>query len=292
MSDKIQLSAASFTIRPVGSFDEFVDHSRALLDKAPGSDIVLLPELFTLELFTVQEGWENEPVSALPRVAEYTQDYLDLFAEEARQRNQFIAAGSHLEKRGDEYLNIAHLFGPDGEHFEHAKTHIFPAEADWKTSEGTKMEVFDLPFAKIGFNICYEAEIPECSAALTEQGAEIILCPSFTFTEAGHWRVRHGAASRAIENQVFVMHSSTGGTARGPLPSGWTQNSVLSPADAPWDPRGIVAQAPTANSEDVTTGIVNLKALHHNREVGAATTYKDRRRRADLYRSWPSHLNN
>ena len=66
------------------------------------------------------------------------------------------------------------------------------------------MEVIELPFAKVGFNICYEAEIPECAATLTEQRAESILCPSFTFTEFGFWRVRHCAAARAIENQRFA----------------------------------------------------------------------------------------
>ena len=40
------------------------------------------------------------------------------------------------------------------------------------------------PSPKVGFNVCYEAEIPECAASLAEQGAEIILCPSLTFTEA------------------------------------------------------------------------------------------------------------
>lgn len=95
-----------------------------------------------------------------------------------RRRGQYILGGSHLLQVGDRFENIAHLFGPDGSIFKHAKTHIFPAEANWSTSEGDKMEICQLPFAKIGVNICYEAEIPECSASLTEQGAEIILCPS------------------------------------------------------------------------------------------------------------------
>ena len=38
------------------------------------------------------------------------------------------------------------------------------------------------------------------------------------------------------------------------------------------------------------TGKVNLDLLHENRESGAAPTFRDRRRQAGLYRSWPSHL--
>jgi predicted amidohydrolase len=281
----VKIGAANFCIKPVRSFDEFADHTRALLDRMTGNDLVLFPELFTLELFTIEKGWEEEPVSALPRVDQYTDEYRSLFAEEARKRNQFIVAGTHLEARRGGYYNVAYLFGPDGERYEHEKTHIFPAEADWATVEGDRMESFDLPFARVGFNVCYEAEIPECASSLAEQGAEIILCPSYTFTEFGFWRVRHCAQARAIENQVYFVHCSTGGNGAGPIPPGWTSSSILSPADKPWTPSGVVAEAGT-NVEDVVSGVVDLAALRQNREDGAATTYKDRRRRRGLYNDW------
>lgn len=289
MSHSVTLSAASFAIRPVGSFDEFADHSRSLLDHAAGSDLVLFPELFTLELFTIADSWQTDPVSALTRVDEYTSDYRELFSDEARKRNQFISAGTHLEKRENGYYNIAYIFGPDGERYEHRKTHIFPAESGWSTQEGDDMRSIELPFATVGFNICYETEIPECASSLTEQGAEIILCPSYTFTEYGYWRVRHTAQARAIENQVYFVHCATGGSPGGPIPNGWTQSTILSPCDLPWNPDGIVAQATEANTENVITATVDLDILRRNRIDGAATTYKDRRRRADTYRNWPSH---
>lgn len=286
---QVRISAAGFVMRPVGSFDEFAGHCRSLLDQAEGSDLVVFPELFTLELFTVERGWRDDPVEALPRIAGFTADYRAFFADEARRRNQFIAAGTHLV-RGDAGLhNVAHLFGPDGERFEHAKTHMFPAEAAWGTQEGDAMAAIDLPFATVGFTICYEAEIPECAASLAEQGAEIILCPSHTFGEPGFWRVRHCAQARAVENQVYVVHAATGGEPGGPIPPGWTRSSILSPCDLPWTPNGVVVEA-RANVEQVVTGVVDLDVLRRNRIDGAATTFKDRRRRRDLYRSWPSHL--
>jgi predicted amidohydrolase len=147
-----------------------------------GADLVLFPELFTVELFTTFPDWKDAPVSELTRIDRYTQDYRDFFKGEARERSQFVVAGSHLMKDGGRYLNVGHLYEPDGTLHVHAKTHIFPAEADWSTEEGDTIEAIDLPFAKVGFNICYEAEIPECAATLAQQGAEIILCPSFTFT--------------------------------------------------------------------------------------------------------------
>lgn len=289
MTNTVTISAAGFTIRPVGSFDEFADHARTLLDRARRSDIVVFPELFTLELFTIEDDWREAAASDLVRIDEHTAAYRALFADEARARNQFICAGSHLERRGEGVANVAHLFGPDGEHHEHLKTHLFPEEGGWDLAEGDRMEAIDLPFARVGINICYEIEIPECAASLAEQGAEIILCPSFTFTEHGFWRVRHCAQARAVENQVYVVHAATGGDPGGPIPPGWTRSSVLSPCDLPWNPDGVVAQA-TANVEQVVTGTVDLDVLRRNRIDGAATTFADRRRRADLYRRWPSHL--
>jgi predicted amidohydrolase len=289
MTRPVNIAACNFAVRPVASFDEFADHAGSLLDQAAGADLVLFPELFTVELFTAFPDWKETPASELTRIDAFTDDYRSLFREEARTRGQFIVAGSHLMKVGDEYLNVGHLFEPDGTVHLHEKTHIFPAEAEWHTGEGDAMQTIDLPFAKVGFNICYEGEIPECASALVEQGVEIILCPSFTFTEFGFWRVRHCAQARAIENQVYFVHCCTGGTPGAPLPDGWARSSILSPCDALWTADGIVAQA-EPNVEMVVHGTVDIEKLYENRETGAAPTFRDRRRRAGIYNEWPSHV--
>ncbi|GHE69649.1 carbon-nitrogen hydrolase family protein [Streptomyces sp. AC04842] len=289
MPDTVSIAAINFLVRPVHDFDEFAQHVRGLLDQAEGADLVLLPELFTVELFTTEPTWRTDDIADLTRIDAYTDDYRALFTEEARRRGQHIAAGSHLMKRGDRHLNVAGLFTPEGTVHEHAKTHIFPGEAAWSTSEGDELKAIDLPFAKVGFAVCYEAEIPEVSSSLAEQGAEIILCPSYTFTEHGFWRVRHCAASRAIENQVYFVHCSTGGSPGAPLPNGWTRSSILGPCDQPWAANGVIAEA-GENTETLARGVVDLDALRRNREDGAATTFRDRRRRAGTYAEWPSHI--
>jgi predicted amidohydrolase len=290
MAREVTISACQYLVRPIADFAEFRTRVRTLLDQAAGSDIVLFPELFTIELFTTLKDWQKRPIADLVEIAQFTGDYMAMFKEEARVRGQHIVGGSHLMAVGDRYENVGTIFTPDGIVHKHSKTHIFPAEGNWSTSEGDKMEVFQLPFAKVGFNICYETEIPECSASLTEQGAELILCPSATFTEQGFWRVRHCAQSRAIENQVYFVHCCLGGQPGAPLPNGWARSSVLGPCDLAWDnPAGIIAEAET-NREMTVTGVVNLDKLYENRKSGAATTFEDRRRRADRYRAWPSHI--
>jgi predicted amidohydrolase len=289
MTRLVSIAACNFYYREVPDFDGFAAHARGLLDQAEGADIVVFPELFTLELFTTFGEWQTLPPSEYTRIDEYTGAYRDLFESEAKKRHQYIAAGSHLIKENGQYFNSAHLFGPDGSLVTHAKTHIFPIESDWETQEGDTIDVVELPFAKVGFNICYEAEIPECSATLTEQGAEIILCPSFTMTEWGFWRVRHCAQSRCIENQIYFVHCCLGGELPAPLVSGWARSSILSPCDAPWPFDGIVAQAELGR-EMVVRGEVDLDLLYTNRETGAAPTFRDRRRRQELYTKWPSHI--
>lgn len=290
MPRNMTVAACQFHVRPIRDFDEFASHAGGLLDQAGGADLVLFPELFTVELFTTLKDWKSLPASELHRITEYTEAYEQFFASEARRRGQHLVAGSHLVRtEGDQVLNVAYLFGPDGLLHRHAKTHIFPAEADWRTTEGDALDVINLPFAKVGFNICYEAEIPECAATLTEQGAEIILCPSFTFTEFGFWRVRHCAQARCVENQVYFVHCCTGGQPGEPLPDGFARSSVLSPCDVLWNPNGVVAQA-DANREMVISATIDIDRIYENRDKGAAPTYRDRRRRADLYMKWPSHV--
>src|SRR5262245_43330258 len=110
MTRTVSIAACNFAVRPVASFDEFAAHARGLLDEASGADLVLFPELFTVELFTTFPDWQNTPATQLTLIDEYTSDYRSLFEGEAKERSQYIVAGSHLMEVGGRYLNIGHLF--------------------------------------------------------------------------------------------------------------------------------------------------------------------------------------
>jgi predicted amidohydrolase len=282
MPRTLSVAAAQFEMREVSSFEDFAAQSRALLDEAAGVRLVVLPELFTEALFTVEPGWKSDDIAELTRISAYTEAYITLFEEEARRRGQWILAGSHLVATENGHENVAFLFGPDGQRHEHSKTHIFPAESDWGTKEGDELSVVDVDGVTVGIAICYEAEIPEVTTTLTALGAEVILTPSYTFTEAGFWRVRHCAAARAIEDQVYVVHCPTVSHLQAPLSPGFARASVLSPCDLAFPANGVLAEAET-NVQTVITYELDLDLLHENRATGAATTYKDRGRRRALY---------
>lgn len=279
----VKISACQFPIAR-GGFDDFKRRIAKAMGEVPkDSHYVLFPELFTVGLLTSYP--DAKSVADLTRIVEFTGRYRELFQRIATERKQFILAGSHLEKHGDRYLNVAHLFTPDGRELTHQKTHIFPAESEWKTSEGDNLEVWELGPAKVGVAICYEAEIPEVCRILAFNGAEVILCPSFTFSEAGYWRVRHCAQARCIENQVYFVHCCTIGDAGAPLPSGYGRSTILSPCDRSWNPNGVVAEAET-NKQMVITANLEIDLLYDNRRTGAATTFNDRSRRASMYHSY------
>lgn len=316
MNDTLTVAAVQSELREVDGFPDFAEQMRGLLERTDGARLVVLPELCTASLFTARSGWREEPVARLGRIADYTDDYCALFAELARERGQVIIAGSHLIRaaEGDGsgsisgsgsgpvdsadtaytaetggVRNTAFVFFPDGSVVRHTKTHIFPAESQWGTLEGDRLAPFWVGEFGVGVSICYETEIPEIPTVLARQGADLVVSPSYTFTEAGFWRVRHCAQARAIENQVYVLHCPTVGDPGGPISPGWGRASVLSPCDTGFPANGVLAEA-AANTEDVVTARLDLAALRENRRSGAATTQADRSRRADMYREYAGEL--
>ncbi|QOT24043.1 nitrilase-related carbon-nitrogen hydrolase [Paenarthrobacter sp. YJN-D] len=283
------IAACNYIFREVTGFDDFVDHVREVLDSADAADLIVLPELMTLELMTTFPGWESAELGLLADTRIFASKFEALMNDEAKSRRKFVVAGSHLTDTPQGIRNVSHLYGPSGLVSTHAKTHLFPVEFSLGTGEGDTLGVSDLPFVRAGTNICYEAEIPECAATVVEQGAELLIVPSLTFTEAGFWRVRHCVQARCIENQVFAAHAGAGGPARGPFPGSYAKSSILSPCDNPWPASGVLAEA-VANEDSVAIAELNLDDLRQNRKTGAATTFMDRRRRADRYAAWPSHI--
>ena len=250
---------------------------------------MVFPESFTLELLTTQPGWESAPLSDISRLVHFTDDYLELFLHEARLRDQYILGGSHLDDLDGDPRNAAFLFGPEGLVHRHAKTHVLPVEREWGTTEGDIVTVVELPFATVGITICYEVEIPEVASSLAYQGAEILLCPSYTLGEEGFWRVRHCAAARAIENQVYVVQSGTSADRLSEtIPGTWARSSILSPCDSPWpSPNGVLAEQPD-QFEGLIRATLDLDLLQENRVSGAAPTFHDRQARRDFYGRLPA----
>ena len=223
--DKIIVSSVQFSYKPINSFDEFISNVENLVNQAKDSDFIVFPETFTMELHYIT------PNNDFNKIYTFTDDYVKLFERLSKENDQYIIAGSHLTKVDNELFNRCTVFFPDGQRFIHDKTHLFPLEAGFVTP-GEKLEVFETEKVTFGIATCYEMEFPEIARILTLKGAEIIFCPSYTVGEHGFWRVRHCCKARAIENQIYVVHSCMVGI---PIPeamAGWGRTAILSPLTA------------------------------------------------------------
>lgn len=282
-ADSLTVAAVQFEVRELDSADTFAAQVTECLDAAAGARLVVFPELMTTGLGTLAPGWRGEDVAkTFARVADHSEVYLTTFAAAARERDQVIVGGSHLVPAADGFRNVAHTFFPDGRVARHEKTLLFPAETTWHTGEGDRYEVFDVDGVSVAVAICYEAEVPEIPTILARMGAEVLVVPSFTFTEAGFHRVRHCVAARCIENQLYAVHCSTYATGLDPLSPGWARSSVLSPCGDGFPADGVLAQAP-ANSQEIIAATLDLALLREARRSGVAPTVADRQRRADLF---------
>ncbi|MCS6768384.1 MAG: hypothetical protein NZ517_06575 [Candidatus Nitrosocaldus sp.] len=289
---RLRVASAQFMLRPYSSLDEFMYDATRMLDMSRGCDMVVFGEWFTLGLLAADMDIAKATYDDIPRVGRFTDDLCKRFNELAVQRRQCIVAGTTVEEHSGRYYDTCFIFMSDGSMHKHRKTHLFPLERyEWHMSEyHDAMEVFEYRLAdhssvKFGICICYESQIPECSRALALKGAELIVCPSLTLTEAGYNRIRHSCEARCIENQLVVVLSSTVGDLSPFLVRGIGRSAVLSPCDEPWPSNGVVADG-IMDVEHIVVADVDIDWVHMTRERGAARTHRDRMDKMPLYSRW------
>ncbi len=116
--------------------------------------------------------------------------------------------------------NRAFLFDPKGGLVAtYDKIHMFDVDLDngesWRESAtyepGTSAAVVDLPFARLGFAVCYDLRFPQLFRAEAMAGANVLTTPAAFTRQTGeaHWHVLIRA--RAIENGAWVVSAAQGG---------------------------------------------------------------------------------
>ncbi|TDK34599.1 carbon-nitrogen hydrolase family protein [Rhizobium deserti] len=139
----------------------------------------------------------------------------------AQELGVFIHIGSTAIDVGEgKMANRAFLFGPDGRQIAtYDKIHMFDVDLDngesWRESSayqpGAAARVVDLPFAKLGFAICYDVRFPHLFRTEAMAGAEILTVPAAFTRQTGeaHWEILLRA--RAIENGAFLIAAAQAG---------------------------------------------------------------------------------
>lgn len=139
-----------------------------------------------------------------------------------------------------------HLFDvnlPNGEHYRESHT-IAYGDPQPVTAA--------LPWATLGFSICYDLRFPELYRALMQLGANVLCVPSAFTAKTGevHWLPLLRA--RAIENQCYIVAPNQTGTHAGGRKT-WGHSVILDP----WG--SVLAELP--EGEGVITAPFDLAML-------------------------------
>jgi predicted amidohydrolase len=217
-------------------------------------------------------------------------DYVDFFQKMAISYNINIIGGTHPTRTKEGKIeNAAYVFLRDGSVHTQAKIHITPSEKYWRNIRGgNNLSTIETDCGTIGVLVCYDAEFPELSRHLTDQGMKILFVPFCTDEKQGYNRVRYCCQARAVENQIYVVMSGTVGN----LPNvdnmdvNYSESCILTPCDFPFARDGIAATS-VPNTEMVVISDLNIQSLVASRNSGTVQNLKDRR--LDLYRvHWES----
>lgn len=278
--ERLRIASLQYFIRPVQTFDQFRDQVQALVETAADykAQLLVFPEYFTVQLLTL--GNVKRPIQEQIRdLALQADRFRTLMSDLARQHNLYIVAGTIpvVGDGPDRIYNECSFFSPTGKLGIQGKLHMTRFEKEeWKVLPREKFMVFETNFGRVAITICYDVEFPEIARAAGREGAHILIVPSCTDDRQGFLRVRYCAQARAVENQMYVVQSSTVGS----LPMvpavslNYGQASILTPSDFSFSRDGILAEG-IPNQESMVIGDVNLTTILQGRSHGTVLPLLD-----------------
>lgn len=120
-----------------------------------------------------------------------------------------------IEGEGQKLYNAAMLVGPSGVVGGYRKVHIPFIGLDRFVTPGDQpFRIFDLPFGRVGINICYDVSFPEAARMLKLLGAELILLPT-NWPPGARPTCDFVVRTRAMENHINFAACDRVGTERG-----------------------------------------------------------------------------
>jgi len=200
----------------------------------------------------------------------------EAIAEACHKTGTYAVVG-FIEKDGSNFYNAAMLVGPNGIAGSYRKVHLPFLGVDRFLKPGDRpFNIIELPFGKIGVNICYDASFPEAARALKLLGAELIVLP--TNWPTGAWRTAEFIInSRACENHINFAAVNRVGVERG-----WQFIGRSKVVDYNGDTLGEASR----ESEQLMLVEVDLQEANKNKIVNVAGSYEIDRladRRPEFY---------
>ena len=283
--DTVRVGTVQYMQRRVTSFEQFLSFVEYFVDVVAdySGDFAVFPEMFTLQLLSIEDQ-ERSPAESIEALTKYTPRVKEALRDMALRYNINIIGGSHPTRVEEGRVeNHSYVFLRDGAVHEQPKIHPTPNEAYWWNIEGgSTLNAIETDCGLIGVLICYDAEFPELTRHLADQGVQILFVPFCTDERQSYLRVRYCCQARAVENQFYVAMSGNVGN----LPNvhnmdiQYAQSCILTPCDFPFARDGIAADT-TPNVEMVAFADLHMESLQLARNNGTVQNLRDRRH--DLY---------
>ena len=283
-----KLASAQYDIGFFEHWDEFARKLDDWVSRAArqGARLLIFPEYGSMELTSLfGEAVYSDLAKQLHAMQSLLPRWAALHKSLAAQYDVHILASSFPTAQEDgSFVNRANLFGPEGLLGYQDKLIMTRFENEqWHISPGTDIKVIDTTLGRIGIHICYDSEFPMIANHQVAAGADLLLVPSCTDTQAGFHRVRIGCQARALENQCYVVQSPTVGDASwSPAVDANTgRASVYSPVDYGFPANGILAEGENSDPAWVYA-TVDLGEIARIRNEGQVFNYRDWPKQFDL----------
>lgn len=168
-----------------------------------GAKLVVLPELFNTGY---QVADQDYVLSELVPGGETV-----VWMERQSKRHQIFLVGALIERSTCDGVlyDTSVLTGPDGYLGRYRKVCLWGAES-LRFRSGCEYPVFDLGFARLGMQICYEVGFPEGARILTLNGANLLAySAAFGLRRSYVWEL--ASRARALENGLYVVAANRSG---------------------------------------------------------------------------------
>jgi predicted amidohydrolase len=271
----LRIAACEYPIDRPASWTEWEEKLRTLCTAATGhgAQLLVFPEYAGMELTALLPAEECADLLRSIRSLQPMRDaYVAAHRKLAVELGVTILAGSIPWECGGVFHNRAWLCTPDGRTEYQDKIIMTRFEREqWSISGGRELRVFDLPGSvRAGVLICYDSEFPLLARQLCEAGADLLLVPSCTDTDAGSHRVMLGCRARALEQQCIVVQSPTAGCAdwSPALDVNTGKAGVFAPVDIGFPSDGILAAGAPPETAPWLIADLPLARLHSVRRHG------------------------
>ncbi|WP_289282894.1 MULTISPECIES: carbon-nitrogen hydrolase family protein [unclassified Methylophaga] len=278
---KVKAAVAQYDIGFFAQWFEFEDKLTQWVSHAAknGAKLLVFPEYGSMELASLfGESVYKDLGKQLHSMQDIYADYEALYAQLAKQFDVMILASSFPVIQSDgSFRNRANLYGVEGLIDYQDKLIMTRFENEqWLIHAGQDIKVIDTDIGRLAINICYDSEFPLIAHEQVQAGADVVLVPSCTDTQAGFYRVRIGCQARALENQCYVLQSPTFGEAL------WSEAvdvntgraSIYTPVDYGFPDNGILAEG-SADTAQWVYADLDVNEIARVRQQGQVFNYRD-----------------